>query len=399
MRIPLFVAAWLLAGVMAISYRPMANTELYKYFESDLADMCSRHSLQLDISRYVDNLPYTGIAPNSVPFVSITPASGVDTARTVLITCGTGARDLFTTDVCVHYVKYVCSGKAPLASTTHYVILPYVNERGRELVFFMWPEFRGSYLRSYGQLLLDIPEYLRRTARELLDGVGTVTKSEDFPRVQCFDGSVKLTRLANNWPTGWRVAGNVIDPSDPLFMRNTASLSPLSADLTSINGRMPFSDPETRIIDWIVRTMSPETVIEVTMGVPAVLAPVEAPDISMELNRADPNVQQNVLASAQRAVQVAKSACPFDTCLGGSAADVRHANGIPHRTGTLPDYAIYYGVPRAYAVQVLALNTTINADTLPDCLFPFMPASQEQAETLADKWAVLIDKLTVIKTA
>jgi hypothetical protein len=378
-------------AALATDYAAKSTSELTSGIE-DLTVMCLNNHLYIHISRYVDPVPWTGIGPLSAAIVEISP---MEATRTVLIVCGTRARDFYATDVCIQFMRDACSGKTQYASSTRILILPFLNERSRDLIFYTWPEARGSYERSYGKLLYILPDYLHRTAVELFDGEGTLAQTKILPRMQCFDGSVRLTDLAQNYPVSWqRDSTNIvqIDPSSPFFVNHLRT----SSDILSGNGRVPFSDPETRIVKTIIELMSVDVVIDVTMGTEGILSPIESPVRAADRAGIPPHIRENIDASTERAIHIAKTSCPVASCINGGAAQARNGKET-HRTGTLVDYAIFYGVPRAYVVQVLSLNQTNSMDKLSDCLLPYLPQSIEVAEKLVPLWSVVIDKLIAPK--
>jgi hypothetical protein len=301
--------------------------------------------------------------------------------------------------VCMELLNRLCARPLPGAENIEYVVFPYVNERGRDLIMHLWPEMTGQYSRTYWDMMGQIPPQYWRTARLLFGGMGKMLNLEGLlPTVQCFDGSMRMTMLSNNFATGWQAREEVVQFQSFDYL----SGSDLTImDRTSTNGRMAYSDPETRIIQATIQKHLPDILIEVTLGTPAVLGPFDSQMLmTTQANSLSSAIRARFDASISQAASFAKHSCPEATCIGGSAANARLNADFP-RTGTVGDFALMLGVSRAFVVQILANRQPANGVLNPDrssnvlnCIGPKTLQTAEESSAHAARWCDLIELIS-----
>lgn len=389
-------------------YSPPTNQELWNELTSTLPALCAAHGNTLLADRVTDVYPYVGPEPISLPVVHVfrTPppprddVSNAGAASVVMILCGFEARGFVTTDICMLLLRRLCSRQllsAAASENREFVVFPYVNERGRELIMELWPEMTGQYSRSYSELLAQVPSQYHRVTRLLFTGLGKEQHDLNgiLPTVQCFDGSVRMTLLNNNFATGWLPREAMVQTESFDYLTDSEVVT---MDRVSTNGRLAFSDPETRIIQAVLQKHLPNILIQVTLGKPAVLAPYDAASLALTQVANLPKAQRaNFDASIAQASLFARQHCPASTtCATGMAAQVR-TNSEPARAGTVGDYASTLGVSRIYVLQVLAnrepakLLNTARSSNVADCIAPKTFATSDEAVLHAARWCELVE--------
>jgi len=176
----------------------------------------------------------------------------------------------------------------------------------------------------------------------------------------------------------------------------------LTEDRVSNNGRLAFSDPETRILQTLIEDARPSILIEVTTGTEGVLAPFDSPSM-LQVPIMD-SVQQAIDLSIHRANHLATNYCPVEKCISGAAAKARMAT-MGYRSGTIGDHAVVNGVGLVLTLQVVERNQQTQLDeildmhldavsVMRDCLGPYMPMRTDHVILLARKWVDLLAKAT-----
>lgn len=395
-----FFAAFLVLSASAItSYSPPTKQELWEELSNTLPDQCAQHGNTFVAERVADVYPYIGPEPVTLPVVHLFREEALvnRAPSVVMILCGFDARAFATTDVCMTLLRRLCSKKLSSADNIEYVVFPYVNERGRELVMHLWPEMTGQYSRTYFDMLAQVPLQFHRVSRFLFSGLGKEFNLERLlPTVQCFDGSERMTLLSNNWDAGWQPRDEAVQMNSYDFM-TSADLAVV--DRISTHGRIAYSDPETRIIKSVIQKHLPDILIEVALGKPAVLAAFDSPQLTMmQANALTNTIRSHYDSSISQANSFARDSCPETSCAGGSAAHSRQNSEMP-RTGTVVDYAMTLGISRAFVVQVLATRepeSVLNRDrssNIADCISPKTLANSEESIAHAARWCDLLETM------
>lgn len=383
-------------------YFPKSSDEVLAQLNSTvLQDKCTGNKIKLAYAINSDRYPYIG---DVEPTVYALMAGHGDVSRKVLVTCGWTARAFISTDVCLEFINQLCSGNVPDYHNTVYMIIPMVNQRMLEFVRALWPEFRGETPRSWDRIVAAVPPSYQRLLGEISDPQyypksSSSSQSANGNRLfNCFDGSYRMTRLDQNFPAGWMQRLATDSERNPFVRWQPTAEARRLEDIISINGRIPQSDPEARIINEFLSMRGQiwrwDVVIEVAQigGVDAVLAPFESP-VSM-VDQDDSDIASALKASRLRAEHLAENYCPSSRCLGG-VARVARAKEMAFRSGTLADQAIYTGAAMALILQIGPQPTQAGDGSGPaDCLKTYAPAYQDDASALVKKWTDLLIRAT-----
>ena len=128
------------------------NQELWNELTSTLPALCAAHGNTLLADRVTDVYPYVGPEPISLPVVHVfrTPpppprddVSNAGAASVVMILCGFEARGFVNHRHLHVLIAASCCSRQLLSAASEnreFVVFPYVNERGRELIMELWPE-------------------------------------------------------------------------------------------------------------------------------------------------------------------------------------------------------------------------------------------------------------------
>lgn len=389
--VTLVVAA---AAADAPPYVPRSNEKLI----ADLNALCAGATAPVVCVLHPvwDTSPYLSELPVLTTVAAI--QKGGDSAahqneasmRTVMVVCGMTARGFVSSEVCAQFIRELCADRVPDMEHTRYVIVPFANERGRDFVQRLWTTYRHTESGGGGGGGQPAKSLLQQQLPASHSLTLEAVYSERLPTaptyLACLDGTIRLALMQNNFPQGWAQRSQFVmfeqhrnEPEDERFTHDTISS----------NGKLPLSEPETRIVRDLLTRVAPETLIVVGVGHPLLAVPFDDPVLAAT-SLLD-NAQVSHLNKAlNRAKHTADGKLP-----AGYGAEVRRELELEQR-GTLSDYAMTAGVSYVYNAQVYRTAAGAAATSAPtgDCLYYWVPSTQHEVDTLAAEWVARVKLLS-----